>query len=449
MQRQREFFKTGATHSYEYRRKQLEALRAALILHEPQLLAALKADLGKSAAEAYASELAVVRHELKLTLKSLKRWMRPRRVTTPLHLQPARSRVFPEPLGVVLVIGAWNYPVQLTLAPLIGALAAGCCAVVKPSELAPQTSTALRRLLESIYSSEYVSVVEGGVEPTTDLLRERFDHIFFTGSTTVGRIVYAAAAKNLTPVTLELGGKSPAIVCTSADLALTARRLVFGKFLNAGQTCVAPDYVYVDEKVFSPFLDCVKKEISAQFGSSGGTTSDYGRIVTSRHFDRLVGFLQNATILFGGTYDVNSRYFAPTVIADVDWNHPVMREEIFGPVLPVLKYKSLDQAFAAVLANEKPLAAYLFTSNANEREKFTQELSFGGGCINDTVVHLSNAKLPFGGVGASGIGAYHGEKSFQTFSHMKSVLHKSKWFDVWFRYPPYTKAKMRWLKRFL
>lgn len=439
-------FATGQSLPYEFRKQALDRLSKALHQHEGELLAALKADLGKSPAEAYTSEIAIIHHELKYTLKNLWKWMRPRRTPTPMHLQPACSRIYCEPLGVVLIIGPWNYPVQLALVPLIGALAAGNLAVVKPSEIAANSSAALRKLLEATFPADQVAVVEGGIGPTTELLNQKFDHIFFTGSTPVGKIVYEAAAKNLTPVTLELGGKSPTIVAEDADLELAARRIVWGKFLNAGQTCVAPDYVYAHERVLQPLVSAMEKYIHHQFGQEIQSSPDYGRIVNTRNFARLSHLMETGRILYGGQRDEKSLYIAPTLIGDVGWKDPVMHEEIFGPLLPVLPYRDFASAVAEIKKHDKPLSAYLFTNDGDIKEKFIKELSFGGGCLNDVVVHLANGHLPFGGVGASGIGSYHGEKSFLTFSHQKSVLHKSRFFDVPLRYPPFSDRKIKWLR---
>lgn len=438
------FFDVGQTRRREYRLELLNRLESSLLAMEGEILAALKADLGKSEAEAYTSEIAVVLHELHFTRKNLKRWMKPECVKTPLHLQPARSRILKEPRGVCLIIGPWNYPVQLLLAPLIGAIAAGNCAVVKPSELAPKTSAILAKLLGGL-GSESIAVIEGGIEPTTALLNQRFDHIFFTGSTQVGQIVYAAAAKNLTPVTLELGGKSPAFVTADANLALAARRLVWGKFMNAGQTCVAPDYIYVDETIVVPLIEAMKAEVNAQLGANPRQSSDYGRIVNLKNFQRLEKLMFAGKIVLGGEVEVGDLYIAPTIFSGIEWNDPIMQEEIFGPLLPVLTYKNLDDALGEVRRRDKPLAAYMFSDSEIAKRKFL-DLSFGGGCFNDTVLHLVNGHLPFGGVGASGIGAYHGKNSFLTFSHQKAVVYKSKFFDAWVRYPPFKGSKAKWLK---
>lgn len=447
----RAFFQTGQTRSYEFRRQQLQRLDEALKKYAAPLAQALKTDLGKGDAECLTTEMGNVAHEIHTALRNLRRWMKPRRTATPLHLWPAQSRVHYEPLGVTLILGTWNYPVQLTLAPLIGSIAAGNCAVVKPSEVAPATSRVLAQMLSETFAPEYINVVEGGPDVAQALLREKFDHIFFTGSTSIGQKVYEAAARTLTPVTLELGGKSPAVVTADADLALAARRLVWGKFMNAGQTCVAPDYVYADARIASRLIDEIRSALTAQYGTDPRISRDYGRIVSPRHFERLQRMCAGSTAVMGGgaSADPSSRYFAPTVLAPVGWDAPVMQEEIFGPLLPVLTYSSLDEALSEIRKRDKPLAAYLFASDAGTQERFKNEISSGGMTINDTVIHLGNARLPFGGVGPSGIGAYHGQHSFEVFSHKKSVVTKSGFMDLAIRYPPFSAGKLKWLRRVL
>lgn len=446
-QKQKAFFQSGGTRSYESRVRQLNLLEELILKNEKAIVQSLYEDLRKPEVESFTSEIAFLIEEIRFTRKHLKRWMQRRSVQTPLHLQPGRSQIYREPLGVVLVIGPWNYPFQLAIAPLIGAIAAGNCVIVKPSELAPATSALIRRLLSETFASEWIGVVEGGVSETTELLRLPFDHIFFTGSTTVGRVVMRAAAENLTPVTLELGGKSPTIVTEHADLELAARRIVWGKFVNAGQTCVAPDYVFVRDEVAERWLQLVKKYLVEFFGDSPQSSADYGRIINARNFDRLQSLISEKNAWCGGYCEPDLRYIAPTILTDVTWQDPVMKEEIFGPVLPVLEFKALDEVFATIRAGDKPLSAYFFSESKAEQEAFLENVAFGGACINDTLVHLSNPYLPFGGVGASGMGAYHGEKSFLTFSHEKSVLRKSRFFDFSFRYPPYDSRKAYWLRK--
>ncbi len=448
MAEQRAFFGTGQTRSYEFRVQQLKRLRAAIKEREDQVLEALRADMGRAAFEGYVAEVSFMYAEIDHTLKRLRSWMRPQRVPTPLLLQPSSSMIMSEPLGQVLIITPWNYPFQLAMAPLVGALAAGNVAVVKPSELAPHTARLITELIGATFPPELVATVEGGVEVSQALLARRWDHIFFTGSTAVGRIVAKAAAEHLTPVTLELGGKSPCIVDRTADLEVSARRIAWGKFFNAGQTCVAPDYLLVDAAVREELVRRIGRCVEQFFGADPQQSPDFARIITERHFDRLVGLMGQGRATVGGKVDRAKRYIAPTVITEVSLSDPIMQEEIFGPLLPVLEYHRLDEAIATVRRFEKPLALYLFTQDKAVEERVLAELSFGGGCINNTLVHLSNPHLPFGGVGHSGIGAYHGKLSFDTFSHRKAVVKSSVLVDPSIRYQPYG-AKLKLLRRFL
>ncbi len=444
---QKKYFASQATKSCDFRLTQLQKLEAAIVRYHEEILAVLHADLKKPPMEAFTSEIAFALEELKLTQKKLASWMKPQSVKTPIHLQPGSSEIHREPLGVVLILCPWNYPFMLVIGPLIGAIAAGNCAIVKPSELAPATAKLISKLIGEIFNAEYVAVVEGGVEETTELLKLKFDHIFFTGSTPVGRVVMKAAAETLTPVTLELGGKSPTIVTEHADLDLAAKRIAWGKFLNAGQTCVAPDYLYVHESVMTPFTEKLKAQLSAFYTDDAKTSDSYARIINEKNFDRLTKLLDTAKVSAGGTSDRNTLYIAPTLVENVSWQDSIMQSEIFGPLLPILPYKNLGDAFVEIQKQPKPLAAYLFSQNDEEVERFLSELSFGGGCINDILMHLANPHLPFGGVGASGTGSYHGERSFLTFSHEKSIVRKSKWLDFAFRYPPYQAKHMKWIKR--
>lgn len=448
MRTQRAYFLSGATRSYEFRTQQLRRLRALIKEHEDQILAALDQDIGKPGFEAYTSEVGFMYEEIDYTLSSLASWMKPKRVRTPLILMPSSSQIIPEPMGQVLIIGPWNYPLQLVLSPLVGAIAAGNVAVLKPSELAPATSRLLAEIIPKAFSPEYITVVEGAVEVSQALLARHWDYIFFTGSTTVGRIVARAAAEHLTPVTLELGGKSPCIVHRETDLDVTARRIAWGKFFNAGQTCVAPDYLLVDETIKAPLLERLKNQIHAFFGDDPARSPDYARIINERHFDRLTGLLVEGEgqVVAGGRSDRAARYMAPTIIDGVRLEHRVMADEIFGPILPVLSFRTLDEAIATVRERPNPLALYLFTSNEQVQERIMTELPFGGGCINNTVMHLASPYLPFGGRGASGTGAYHGKYTFDTFTHHKSVVKSSFLFDPSVRYQPY-KEKLRLVRR--
>jgi len=392
------------------------------------------------------AEVAVTLEEIRLTKKHLKSWMKPKTVKTPFVLWPAKSQIHTDPLGVVLIIGPWNYPFQLMMAPLIGALAAGNCALLKPSELSPNTSDLLFELIPKYFEKTYVSIVGGGVPETTELLKLPFDHIFFTGSPKVGKVVMEAAAKHLTPVTLELGGKSPAVVCEDADLEITARRLVWGKFYNAGQTCVAPDYLLVQKSIKERLIEEIKKALQEQFGQNPKESSSFARIINRKNFERLVALLPNQKVIQGGSSDGDQLFIEPTLLIEVKWSDDVMKEEIFGPLLPILEFNEFSEAIDQINHQPKPLAAYLFTQSKSQKDQFLDSVSFGGGCMNDVMVHLSNPHLPFGGVGNSGMGSYHGINSFLTFSHQKSVLFRSKYLDWSFRYAPYTKNKIKILK---
>ncbi len=446
----RETFGSGRTRSLAWRLGQLEALEAFVLEREDELCEALRADLGKSRFEAWLGELGVLRAELRHTRKHLPDWLRPERVPVPLPLQPGRAEVVREPLGVVLVIAPWNYPVQLALAPLVGALAAGNCAVVKPSEIAPASSALLAEWLPRYLDPDAVRVVEGGVPETQALLAQRWDHVFYTGNGRVGRIVMKAAAEHLTPVTLELGGKSPCFVLRDADLRTAARRIAWGKFFNAGQTCVAPDYLLVDRAVEQPLLDALGEAIHRFYGEQPRQSPDYARIVSERHFDRLVGLLEGSgQVVFGGEHDRSERYLAPTVLREVPEDAPVMQEEIFGPILPVLTFSDLSEAIDRVRRGDKPLALYVFGRAPEAIDRVLSETSSGGACVNDVVVHLSVPELPFGGVGESGMGAYHGRASFETFSHRRSVLRKGTRLDPPLRYPPYDERTLGWVKKLM
>ncbi|WP_152599710.1 aldehyde dehydrogenase family protein [Hoeflea sp. BAL378] len=442
-------FDTGRTRPIEWRRAQLHRLKAMIEDNEGALLDALHADLGKSAFEGRLTETGTVLAEITHVLRHLKGWMRPARVWTPLTNQPGYAMIRPEPLGVALIIAPWNYPFYLLAMPLIGAIAAGNCAVLKPSEISAHTSRVLARLIPDFMDSQAIRVVEGDAETATELLEQRFDHIFFTGGEHVGKIVMTAAAKHLTPVTLELGGKSPAIVASDCDLQLAARRVAWGKFLNAGQTCIAPDYVLVEEKAADAFVAGLKTAITDFFGADPKASPDYPRLVSDRHFARVRDLIAGGTVAAGGECDPETRYIAPTVLTGVDLQAPVMREEIFGPVLPVVPYRGIEEAIAFVTARPKPLALYLFSNAREIREKVLAGTSSGGACINDVVMHLAVPELPFGGVGASGMGACHGRASFDTFSHARSVLVKSEWPDLPLRYAPFTSAKFKWLRRLM
>lgn len=443
---QRAFFNSGQTLDIDFRKTQLRKLQQVIKKHEQELVDALYADFRKPALEAFGTEIGFIELELKLALKNIDYWAKPRRVPETLINFPARSYVYPEPYGIALIISPWNYPLNLLFTPLIGALAAGNCAILKPSEIAVNTAAVVSRIIKAEFEERYLAVVEGGAETSQLLLAQRFDYIFFTGSTEVGRAVMRAAAENLTPITLELGGKSPAIVTEEADMELAARRIAWGKFLNAGQTCVAPDYILVQEDVKEELIQHLSSAIREFYTSEPADSPDFARIINSRHFERLSSMLTPEHIRIGGQTEPDSRYIAPTVLDHVTWDHPSMQQEIFGPILPILTFDTLDNAIETIRRHEKPLALYFFSANKRDQEQVLRNVFFGGGCINDTISHLANPNLPFGGVGSSGLGSYHGIASFDVFSHQKSVLHRGTWLDLPFRYPPYGN-KLKLLKQ--
>ncbi len=448
LKRQRTYFKSGATKSIEFRIHQLKTLKKLLTEHEEEFNKAVYADFRKPELETYATELGIIHNEISYTLKKLKKWARPQRVSQVVVNFPSYNYAMAEPYGAVLIIAPWNYPIQLALLPLVGAIAAGNTVVIKPSEITTNTSAAIHRILSKWFKKEFVAVAEGGVETNKDLLEQDFDYIFFTGSTRVGKIVMQAAAKNLTPLTLELGGKSPCIVDSSADLKTAARRIAWGKFLNAGQTCVAPDYLLIDSSVKEIFLTYFEGAIREFYGEDPQQSPDYPRVVNHDHYDRLAGYLAEGTIFCGGKTDRNENYIEPTVLVDIEAGAKVMEEEIFGPILPVLTFNKMAEAIRIINEKPKPLALYVFTTKDDVEETIMNACSFGGGAVNDVVAHLGNHHLPFGGVGKSGFGAYHGKTSFDTFSHTKSIMKKPLWLDIPFRYAPY-KGKLKWIKKVL
>jgi len=446
--KQRQFFRTGRTKEIDYRFRALRELRAAILKNEQKIMDALKADLNKSEFEAYSTEVGFVLEEIRFTLKHLRSWVQHKRVKTPLTHLGSSSSIYPEPYGVALIIAPWNYPFQLTIAPLIGAIAAGNCAILKPSEFAPRTSVVLEELIKELYPEEYIAIVQGGVETSQALLQEKFDTIFFTGSVSVGEIVMEAAAKHLTPVTLELGGKCPCIVHEDAKIKVAAKRIAWGKFINAGQTCVAPDYVYVRRNIRDAFLKELKEAIDELYGKCPIKNPNYTRIVNQKHFDRLLALLDEGKIYTGGASDRERLVIEPTVLTDITWEDTIMQDEIFGPILPILEYRDISEVITGVHNHPNPLALYLFTESSIIEKKVLQEISFGGGCINDTVFHIVSPYLPFGGVGSSGMGAYHGKGSFDAFSHKKSILKQTSRFDIPLRYPN-TKNGLKKIKVFL
>ncbi len=446
VKRQRTFFLSGATRPLEFRRAQLLKLRGAIEAHEQLLFDALHADLGKSRHEAYTTELGLVLGEIRHALRHLPAWMKPRGRRTPLLAWPSRGLVRPEPYGVGLIIGPWNYPFQLLLSPLVGALAAGNCAVLKPSEYAPHTASAIAQLMGAAFPEDYIAVVQGERETAEALLGEKFDTIFFTGSSMVGRAVMTAAARHLTPVTLELGGKCPCLVCADAPLDITARRIAWGKFMNAGQTCVAPDFVFVDRRIRPALMGAMKRALREFYGDDPQRSRDYSRIVNRRHFDRLAGYLGSGWLAHGGQHDANDLYLAPTILTDVPLDALLMQEEIFGPILPMLDFDQLDEALALLRDRPTPLALYLFTKDRATQERVLATTRSGGVSLNDTVTHMIGAHLPFGGLGESGLGAYHGQASFRCFTHYRSVLRRSLVLDLKLSFPP-PRVSLAMLKR--
>ncbi|MGX0911774.1 aldehyde dehydrogenase [Staphylococcus caprae] len=445
----KQFFKTNKTKELKFRKHQLKILRKSIKNHENELLEALEKDLGKNNVEAYATEIGVLLKSIKIARKELKNWTKTKQVDTPLYLFPTKSYIKNEPYGTVLIIGPFNYPVQLVFEPLIGAIAAGNTAIVKPSEHTPNVATVIRNVIEDSFDSNYISVVEGGINETQTLIHLPFDYMFFTGSEKVGKVVYEAAAKNLVPVTLELGGKSPVIVDDTANIKVASERISFGKFTNAGQTCVAPDYILVDRKVKNDLINALKQTITEFYGKNIKESPDFGRIVNEKHFNRLNELLEihKNNIVFGGKSSKEDLYIEPTILETTNVQDKVMQEEIFGPILPILTYDSFDEAIEIIQSKPKPLSLYLFSEDENASHRVLDELSFGGGAINDTLMHVANPNLPFGGVGASGIGQYHGKYSFDTFSHMKSYTFKSTRLESSVYFPPY-KGKFKYIKAF-
>ncbi len=446
--KQKEYFYNGYTRSVEVRKNNLKKLYEGVQRFEQEIFQALKLDLNKSVHESFTTEVGYVLKEISFQLKHISSWSKPKRVRTALTHFGSKGKVVPEPYGVTLIIAPWNYPFQLAIAPLVGALAAGNTIVLKPSELTPNVSKVITRMLEELFQEELVAVVEGGVEESTALLKEPFDYIFFTGSVGVGKVVMEAAAKQLTPLTLELGGKSPCIVHKDAKIDVTARRIVWGKFLNAGQTCVAPDYMYVHASVKEQLIEALRHEIEEQYGKEPLHNDNYVRIVSERHFERLCTFLKDGKTVIGGNYKKETLHIEPTVLTNVTWESAVMEDEIFGPILPIIEYDNIEDVIDTIQQHPKPLALYVFSENKGVQKKVTSNISYGGGCINDVVYHLATPYLPFGGVGSSGLGSYHGEESFRTFSHYKSILAQSTAFDMKIRYSS-TKSALKFIRKLL
>ena len=449
IEKQRVYFKSGKTLNVKHRLKYLKALYTAIsdnlaIIHD-----GLKNDLGKSESESYMCETGLVLSELSYMLKHAKKFSKPKRVATPLAQFKSKSYRLPSPYGNVLIMNPWNYPVLLSLDPLIDALAAGNTVVLKLSAYSPNTNEAIKKVIESVFPTEYVAVVFGGRQANETLINSKFDYIFFTGSKNVGKLVYEKAASNLTPVTLELGGKSPCIVDETANIPLAAKRIVWGKFLNLGQTCVAPDYIFCAEKIHDKLVAEIKKQIVKQFGENPLENTAYGKIITEKHFTRICGLIDGNKVVHGGKCNAQTLKIEPTVLDKVTFDDAVMQEEIFGPVLPVLTYSDENEVVKYVSENDSPLALYVFSSNKKRIKKFTSELGFGGGCVNDVVIHLATSNMPFGGFGASGLGSYHGKTGFETFTHYKSIVDKATFMDLPMRYQPFKKFYDKLVKLFL
>jgi len=436
---QRDYFYSGMTRSTDFRKRQLEKLAKSIKKYEKDVIKALNLDLGKSEFESYTNEVGMVLSSIRYMLKQIDEWVKPEEVKTPLSLQPAKSFIIREPYGVTLIIAPFNYPFQLVMEPLIGAIIGGNTAVIKPSESAVHTCAIIKTIIEETFEPQYIQVVEGEKEEVTALIHSSFDYIFFTGSVAVGKVIMRAAAERLTPITLELGGKSPTIVDHTANLELAAKRIVWGKFNNNGQTCVAPDYVLVQQSVYQEFVALLKKTIQQFFGENPRESKDYGRIINHKQLERLAQLLEieKNHITYGGTYDLQDRYIEPTILENISWTNPIMEDEIFGPILPIMAYDHLQSAIEQIRRLPKPLAAYFFSEHEQAIDYFLEQLSFGGGCINDTITHVGNIHLPFGGVGPSGVNAYHGKASFENFTHPKSIMQRSTKVTNDLLYPPY------------
>ncbi len=449
VEKQRQYFQTGATLDINFRLDALRKLSAAIQKHEAEINEALRLDLGKSAFEGFMCEIGLVLSEITYMLKHTKSFAKEKRVRTPMAQFHSKSYKKPSPYGVVLVMSPWNYPFMLTLDPLVDAIAAGNTAVIKPSGYSPNTSAIIQKLIEECFDPAYIAVITGGRAENTCLLNEHFDYIFFTGSLGVGKEVMMRASQHLTPVTLELGGKSPCVVEKTANLKLAARRIVFGKFLNCGQTCVAPDYVYCDSSIKDALVAEIKEQVQLQFGKEPLSNENYGKIINEKHFQRVLGLIDPQKVVVGGASDSEALRIEPTVMDNVTFEDAVMQEEIFGPIMPIVTYDSFEEAITKINSMDHPLALYVFTQNKEAAKKITSECGFGGGCINDVVIHLATSEMGFGGFGESGMGSYHGKDGFDTFSHYKSIVDKKQWIDLPMRYQPYQERNAKLLHKFL
>lgn len=446
VEKQKKFFNSNKTKDLRFRRNKLEQLLNILKSNEKKLYQAIFKDFKKSEFETFETELALIYHEIKLSIKKLPHWAKKNKVCTDLANLPGKSYIISEPLGNTLVIGAWNYPYQLSILPAVAAMAAGNTVIIKPSELAENTSKIMVEIINQAFDENYLHVIEGGIEETTELLKQKFDKIFYTGSSPVGKIVMKAAAENLCPVVLELGGKSPAIVLEDANIKMTAKRIVYGKFLNAGQTCVAPDYILAHKNVKEKLIAEIKRQIIIIHGENPSESEALVRIITKRHFNRIIKLIDNKKVIIGGLFNEEDLFISPTVIDNVNWEDKIMQDEIFGPLLPIIEFDKIEDIINKIKERPKPLALYLFTTSSSKRKRIFHEISFGGGMLNDTITHLTNASLPFGGVGYSGMGNYHGKFGFDAFSHHKSIIQKTNLIEPFIKYPPYTKFKMKIIK---
>jgi len=449
VKKQRSFFQTNASKSYQFRKKVLVQLYDAIVSKQEAIEEALYLDLNKSKHEAYLTEIGLTLKEIRFFKKHLKKWMKAKKVKTEIYNFPAKSYQLPTAYGVVLIMSPWNYPFYLTMAPLIGALASGNTAIVKPSNYAHHTADLIEKIMHDLFSEDYVKVIKGGREENQALLDQKFDYIFFTGSTKVGKIVMEKAAKNLTPVTLELGGKSPTIVAQDANIDLAAKRIAFGKLINVGQTCIAPDYLLVHEDIKDEFIDKLKDHMIDFVGKEPIKNTNYGKIINQDHFERLVNLMQNQHLIYGGDKDQSNLKISPTILDEVSLDDDIMQEEIFGPLLPIITFKNLDETVKIINSKPHPLALYLFTKSNQAIQKILDHCQFGGACINDTLTQVTSDYLPFGGVGQSGMGQYHGKASFNTFTHHRRIVKQSHWFDIPLKYMPFTKKKMKMIKRVL
>lgn len=450
LRRQKQFFKLGTTFQIDFRIQQLTKLKDLIKMYESEIIEALKLDLNKSPTESLMSELMLINSEIDFAIKNIRKWSKPRKVPTPFpQLWPGKSFIHNEPYGSVLIISPWNYPFLLILAPLVGVISAGNCAVIKPSEISTHSEKLLTRMINGNFPQEYITVVNAGLEKTSELLAEKFDYIFYVGGTAVGKIVMEAAAKHLTPVTLELGGKNPCIIDKSADIDYASRRIIWTKFMNAGQTCIAPDYLLVDASCKKALIDKLIAVTKQFYGDNPQLSESYGRIISKKQFLRLKNLLKSGNILLGGDTDAKTLYISPTIIDGITYSDPIMQEEIFGPILPIITYEDIHEVLVSLSELPHPLALYLFTQNSEIENKVLKQVKFGGGCVNDCVMQIANINLPFGGVGQSGMGCYHGKYSFETFSHHKYLYKKSMNIDFRFLYPPYSSKKLRWIKRLL